>query len=206
MKKITYLILVAVIFNTSLLLGQMSEMSKEYLMIQSLKDPSLAPLTYTLGSGDRIYLNLWGNTNADYRITVSQDGNIFIPKKTTPQVPVQGYGVMTATETVPALGEIKAEGLTINELKEKIEERVKRYFRGVNVRVSLSGLRTFPVSILGNVIDPGVYSITPLYRLSNLVEIAGGILGTGTYRNIKIKKPSTQLISIYPYIKLFVYV
>ena len=204
LKKIIYLTLILIIFNTSFLTSQMTEMSKEYLMIQSLKDPSLAPLTYTLGSGDRLLLNLWGNTNASYVIAVSQDGTVFIPRTegAAVQIPFTGYAGVSSAEVVPALGEIKAEGLTVYELKEEIEKRVKKYFYGVNVRVSLSGLRLFSCSVIGSVVDPGVYSITPLYRLSNLIEIAGGIAGTGSYRNITIKSAdgSSQIFDLYAFL------
>lgn len=158
-------------------------------MMEALKDPSLAPLTYTLGPGDRILLDLWGNTNATYELAVSQDGTIFIPRSdgSAAQIPYAGFTGLSSAEIVPALGEIQAEGLTIGELKDEVEKRVKKYFRGVNVRVSLSGLRMFSISIHGSVVAPGIYSITPLYRLSNLIEIAGGITETGSYRNITIK-------------------
>lgn len=204
LKKIIYLTLILIIFNSGFLSSQMTEMSKEYLMIQSLKDPSLAPLTYTLGPGDMLLLNLWGNTNASYVIAVSQDGTIFIPKSegAAAQISFSGYTGVSSAEVVPALGEIKAEGLTVYELKEEIEKRVKKYFHGVNVRVSLSGLRLFSCSVIGSVRDPAVYSITPLYRLSNVIEIAGGIAGTGSYRNITIKSAdgSSKTFDLYAFL------
>ena len=189
MKKINILISIFIILNSNLLFSQTSETDKVYLMMEALKDPSLAPLTYTLGPGDRILLDLWGNTNATYELAVSQDGTIFIPRSdgSAAQIPYSGFTSLSSAEIVPALGEIRAEGLTIGELKDEIEKRVKKYFRGVNVRVSLSKLRMFSISIHGSVRDPGVYSITPMYRLSNLIEIAGGITETGSYRNITIK-------------------
>jgi len=203
LKKIICFALILIFFNISILFSQTAEMSSEYLMIEALMNPTLSPLTYTLGPGDRISLNLWGNVNANYTITVARDGTIFIPRKSKVAQPqVQGYVGTSITETVPSLGQIKVVGLTIEELKEMIEERVKKYFRGVNIRVTLSGLRVFPTPVLGNVVSPGVYSITPLYRLSHLIKRAGGILGTGSYRNIMIKKPdgSSKVYDLYQFL------
>ncbi|MCK4235220.1 SLBB domain-containing protein, partial [candidate division WOR-3 bacterium] len=204
MKKIIGLILTVLFFYSNFLFAQSPEMSDQYLMIESLMNPSLSPLTYTLGPGDNILLNLWGNINADYTITVARDGTIFIPRKsvsTTSQFPIAGVLAVPVTETVPALGEIKAVGLTVAELKEVIEERVKNYFRGVDVRVTLTGLRSFPISIVGSVARAGVYSITPLYRLSHVIKRGGGISETGSYRNIVIKKPdgSSHIYDLYEF-------
>ncbi len=196
--KIFILIGILIVFGSNCLFSQAVETSpvitheviREQTMMEGLKDPSLAPLTYILGPGDLILLDLWGNTNATYELLVSQDGNIFIPKYEGVVQSTISKGVavdMLLTETVPPLGEIKAEGLTIEGLRNAIEERVRRYFRGVNSRVSLAGLRQISVSILGRVEGPDVYLITPLYRLSNLIGITGGIVGTGSYRNIRIK-------------------
>ena len=56
------------------------EISKRESMMEALKDPSLVPITYTLGPGDIISLDLWGNVNATYEFIVSHDGIIFIPR------------------------------------------------------------------------------------------------------------------------------
>ena len=203
MKKIICFASILTFFNINILFSQTAEMSSEYLMIEALMNPTLSPLTYTLGPGDRISLNLWGNVNGDYTITVDRDGTIFIPRKSeVSQSQIQGYGGIPISETVPSLGQIKVVGLTIEELKEMIEDRVKKYFRGVNVRVTLSGLRVFPTSILGNVVNPGVYSITPLYRLSHLIKRARAISETGSYRNIIIKKAdgSSKVYDLYEFL------
>ena len=180
------------------------EISKRESMAEALRDPSLAPLTYILGPGDVIKLDLWGNTNATYELLASQDGTIFIPRYSIvqTQAPLQEYSVASTAEIVPALGEIKAEGQTLNSLREDIEKKVKKYFRGVNVRVSLTGLRQFAVSIHGSVEDPDIYQVTPLYRLSNLIEIAAGITETGSYRNITIKSTdgSSQTYDLYEFL------
>lgn len=158
-------------------------------MIEALRDPSLATETYVLGPGDRLQIDLWGNANATYKIAVSQDGTIFMPKQEGGVVQLPG-GAISAVQTgdaIPALGEVRAEGLTVDELEKEIQERIKKYYRGVYTRVSLFGLRSFSVTIHGSIGNPGVYSVTPLYHLSHFIELAGGVTSTGSYRNIVIK-------------------
>jgi len=205
LKKIMVIIFALILCSSVLSYSQVSEMSKEYLIMQSLRNASLAPVTYTLGPGDGIVLNLWGNTNATYKLSVSQDGSIFIPKSsgvTASAIPLSAYSGISSSENVPSLGEVYAEGLTLEELKKEIENRVSKYFHGVNVNVSLTRLRMFSVSILGSVRDPGVYSITPLYRLSNLLDVAGGNTPTGSYRKITIKSAdgSSKTYDLYQFL------
>lgn len=223
MKKITGLFLTVLFFYSNFLFAQIPDVSDQYLMpdvsdqylipdvsdqylmIESLMNPALSPLTYALGPGDKISLNLWGNINVNYTIGVARDGTIFIPRKsmraTASQFPIAGVSAVPVVETVPALGEIRVVGLTVAELKKVIEERVKNYFRGVNVRITLIGLRSFPIPILGSVARAGVYSITPLYRLSHIIKRVGGISQTGSYRNIIIKKPdgSSHIYDLYEF-------
>lgn len=211
LKKIFVLIWILIIFGSNYLFSKKvetipvitHEVIREQAMMEGFKDPSLAPVTYTLGPGDLILLDLWGNTNAAYELLVSQDGTIFIPRfeGVVANMPVKGYMGTLSTETVPPLGEIIAEGLTVGELKNAIDESVRRYFHGVNVRVSLGGLRQIPVSIHGTVEEPGAYLITPLYRLSNFIEIAVGITETGSYRNITVKRKdgSSHIYDLYEF-------
>ncbi len=190
MRKVICCIFVLVIFCSCLLFSQEIYEDKVRFMMEALTNPSLAPETYVLGAGDRLQLHLWGNANAAYRLSVSQDGNIFIPKYESgvAQLPGAAYATVQMGDVVPSLGEIHAKGLTLDELQEEIQSRVKKYYRGVNARVSLIGLRLIPVSIHGSVVESGAYSITPLYRLSHLVELCGGISPVGSHRRISIEK------------------
>jgi polysaccharide export outer membrane protein len=205
LKKVTVLFCIFFVFGPSFLFSQEPVENKTLLMIESLKDASMAPVSYKLGPGDRLLLNLWGNVDAEYNIRISQDGTIFIPRseKISTTSPVTGYSpTVPPSEIIPALGELEAEGLTVNELQESIEKRVSKYFRGVNVRLTLIILRQIVVSIHGSVENPGVYSITPLYRLSNLIELADSIIMTGSYRNIKIKSKdgSSNTYDLYEFL------
>jgi protein involved in polysaccharide export with SLBB domain len=176
---------------------------KKIAMIKALKDPSLAAETYVLGPGDKLQLDLWGNENATYKIAVSQDGTVFIPKYSGSAVQLPGaeFSTVQTGDVIPSLGEIVAEGLTLGELEREIQERVKKYYRGVNARISLYGLRSIEVSIHGSVHDPGVYAITPLYQLSHLIDLAGGITSNGSYRNIEIegKKGTIDTFDLYQF-------
>jgi protein involved in polysaccharide export with SLBB domain len=188
LKKIINIIIILILINFSNSFSLLTDEDKDILMIESLSNASLAPLTYTLGPGDILSLHLWGNTNAFYTLGVSQNGTIFIPKSEgTSGIAVPGYTPVVSGDIIPALGEIYVEGLTVNECKERIAQRVEKIYRGVHVYVSLFELRAISTSIHGNIRDPGTYSITPLYRLSNFIDLAGGINQTGSYRNIVIE-------------------
>ncbi len=189
LKKIVMVSCLALLLCSSTLLPQQGY-DKTLAMIEALQNPSLAPETYLLGPGDLLQLDLWGNANARYRVEVSQKGTVFIPKYegTAMQIPGTGYTAVQTGDMIPSLGEIPAKGLTLEELEDAIENKVRKYYRGVHVSIALYRLRSYSVSIHGSINDPGVYAITPLYRLSHLIELAGGIIATGSFRNIVIKR------------------
>lgn len=127
---------------------------------------AVQPDKYIMGSGDGLTVTLWGAFDDSYDLRVSPDGKV----------------------SIPGIGEIKVEGLTLLQTQELLEAEVKQRHRGVQVGVSLTSLRVFQVLVLGEVTSPGTYFATPVKRVSDVIAQADGVLGGGSQRRIQIRR------------------
>ena len=91
------------------------------------------PPPFVLGAGDEIELNVWRHDNLNRTIQIDPSGNI----------------------SLPLAGEIRASGLTVSQLREKIAVRLSKYFVDPKVNVALVNLSSRNVYVLGEVTSPG---------------------------------------------------
>jgi polysaccharide biosynthesis/export protein len=132
-----------------------------------------APLTdipvgpdYVIGPGDRIILNLWGSVEGTHEMEVSRSGEIVLPR----------------------VGSVKVWGVTYGHLPEVIRTSLSKAFKDYDLNVTMGKLRIIKVFVVGEVMSPGDYNLTPLSTLINALSAAGGPLKSGTLRNIQIKR------------------
>jgi protein involved in polysaccharide export with SLBB domain len=114
----------------------------------------VAPSGYTLGSGDNLRIDVFGDESMSGERRIAGDGTL----------------------TLPLIGRVEAAGLTTHELKQKLESQLTEYMRDPRVNVQMLTYR--PVYIVGEVKKPGSYSYVDGMTVLNAVAIAGGF----TYR------------------------
>jgi len=124
------------------------------------------PNDYILGPGDNLKIFLFGNTNKDYSLQISREGEIYFSE----------------------IGIVSVAGLTFSEAKETISNRVKNQTIGSEAIITLGKLRSIRVFILGDAYQPGSYLISGLSTLSNALFISGGVNSSGSLRNIQHKR------------------
>jgi polysaccharide export outer membrane protein len=108
---------------------------------------------YRIGPGDVIKLSVLEEENFNKTYTVSPNGRI----------------------TVPLLGEVSIEGLTLAEVDNKITELLKKdYLVDPQVTVEAVRIRTRQVNIIGAVRQPGTYELEGDSRIMNTLLKAGG--------------------------------
>jgi protein involved in polysaccharide export with SLBB domain len=128
---------------------------------------------YVVGPGDGLTISIWGEYEEKTDVRVSPDGKI----------------------TLPTVGMLKVKGLTLAQMQELIGVEVKKYYRNVKTGVSLTSLRVFQVSVLGQIQVPGSYLANPVKRVSDVIIQAGGVLPGGSYRHIEVQR-NGQLFAI----------
>ncbi len=108
-------------------------------------------LPYTLDSGDRLRIVVFGQDGITNSYTVDAGGNI----------------------TMPLVGSVTARGFTTAQLAQTIGERLKQgYVREPHVTVEVETYR--PFFILGEVTNPGQYPYVANMTAETAIAIAGG--------------------------------
>lgn len=111
--------------------------------------------TYTLGSGDKVRIIVFGEPDLSGEFEVSGDGQLFLP----------------------LIGIISANGRTLQTLSADIQTKLLDGYL-VDPKVSVEILNYRPFYILGEVKEPGSYSYVNGMRVLNAVALGGGF----TYR------------------------
>jgi len=119
-------------------------------------EKKIDPKIYELGPGDVLSIFTWGNFQGQYRLAVSPEGRLLIPE----------------------IGPVDVAGLTLEKAGGRITSSILKRYRNVEAVVSLADLRTFKVFVGGAVISPGAYPATAASRVSELIDMAGGFIGS----------------------------
>jgi len=76
------------------------------------------------------------------------------------------------TFVIPTVGEVAVAGNALAEAKNNVRAAVRRKYTTGDIGVHLLSLRTFKVSVVGAVANPGVYTVTPADRVDRVVSLA----------------------------------
>ncbi|MGI9292007.1 MAG: polysaccharide biosynthesis/export family protein [Gammaproteobacteria bacterium] len=120
---------------------------------------TVAP-SYRLAAGDRVSISVFGHADL------------------SGQFEINGAGMIT----MPLISDVKAAGLTVNELEEAIVESLRPDYL-INPKVSAEIVDFRPIYIIGEVVNPGSYPYSNGMSVINAVAVAGGF----SYRAKKSK-------------------
>lgn len=132
------------------------------------------PEDYLVGPGDVFTLQVFGAADLQYNLTVTREGNLLVPE----------------------LGSVQLAGLTFAEVKTRLSQLFSNARVGAQISVTLSQLQTIQVLIVGEVVQPGAYTVSGLASALNTLISAGGIKRSGSLRSIQIKRSGKLLSEI----------
>jgi len=139
--------------------------SKKSLFFNSTgMDQQLDQDKYLIGTGDGFTIYIWGTIDKQFISTVNIEGELIIPD----------------------VGVVKIKGKTLREAKEIIRGKISEHFKKADITIVLDNIRNFKVYILGEIQEPGAYYVSGSTRVSDLIQLAGGINPNGSMRNISI--------------------
>jgi polysaccharide export outer membrane protein len=124
------------------------------LVVLALGPAATTAAEYAIGPGDILTVNVWGQADLsrDYPVTV--DG--YLP--------------------FPLLGRVKADGLTVQQLAERLRVLLEKdYLVNPQVVVSVKEYLSQKVQILGEADKPGLYYLTGPTTLVEMLSRAGGL-------------------------------
>lgn len=132
---------------------------------------------YVIGPGDEIQIQIWGAVNHRGSYTVSRRGDI----------------------TLPDAGTVHVAGIRYSDLQNYLQGQFQRVLRNFQLSASLGQLRSIQVFVVGNVRQPGAYTVSSLSTLVNALFASGGPSSTGSLRHIQLKRgdSSVQEFDLY---------
>lgn len=137
------------------------------------------PANYRLAAGDEIMVDVYGYSEVQYKLSVSAEGYIRIPN----------------------VGPIYLNGLTIEEAKNRITKQLSTIYSTITsgktfVQISLGGIRSIRVLLIGEIQRPGTYTLPSLATVANALYVSGGPDENGSFRSIQVIR-NGQVISTF---------
>ncbi|MCK9907497.1 polysaccharide export protein [Microbacteriaceae bacterium K1510] len=127
--------------------------------------PATYQTAYTLDSGDRLRIVVFGQEGITNSYIVGVDGNV----------------------NLPLVGSVQARGSTTQQLSQTIAARLKQgYVREPHVSVEVEAYR--PFFILGEVTTPGQYPYVPNMSAETAIAIAGGFSPRASKRTVELTR------------------
>ena len=143
------------------------------------------PLNYRLGPGDEVIIDIWGASQNTIRQQISPDGTINIQK----------------------IGPVNLSGMTIAEANDYLKRTLNKIYNGLNntndptsdIRLTLGGIRTIQINVMGEVVQPGTYSLSSFSTVFHALYRAGGVSEIGSLRNVQLVRNGKNIATIDVY-------
>lgn len=134
-------------------------------------DQPIQPELFLVRPGDVLRITFLHSSLVPIELTISPDGNIIHPN----------------------IGLVETGGLTLAQLRERLVEPLRRQYSAKEVSVTITEPRQVAIAVAGAVEKPGHYRASNSYRVSDLIEMAGGIRSSGSSRRVTLRGGPTPL-------------
>jgi polysaccharide export outer membrane protein len=111
------------------------------------------PAGYVIGARDVLSVIFWRDKDMSADVSVRPDGMI----------------------SLPLINELKAEGLTPDQLRDQVAQKAARYIADPTVSIVVREINSRQVFITGEVNKPGSYPLMVPTTVMQLISIAGGL-------------------------------
>ena len=122
------------------------------------------PEEYKVGPGDKIFISISGVTEIASTLVIDQEGWLYIPR----------------------VGGVDLRNNTLSAAKEKITDSILKYYKDVDIFISLADFRMIKISLVGNIKKPSVFVLPANSRIMDLVTNSGQLNEDSDIRNIKV--------------------
>ena len=119
---------------------------------------------YILGPGDQLLVKIWGILDEQFVVPVTPEGYVVIPQ----------------------VAEVQVSGRTLAEGSAALKRALRQSFRNAAFSIRLVRLRKFRVAVLGEVENPGTYFLRAVDRVSDAIQLAGGLSNWGNDTQVEL--------------------
>ena len=121
-------------------------------------------LEYRIGPEDVLHISVWKEKDLDRKVLVRPDGGI----------------------SFPLVGDIQVSGRTPLEVQDEIRSRLQRYVPDAEVTVSVDKISGYTVFVLGEVNNPGQFTLGRYVDVVQALTLAGSTTPYASERNMQI--------------------
>jgi polysaccharide export outer membrane protein len=126
---------------------------------------------YVIGPGDHLNILLWGGVQESYQVEVNRNGAVALPR----------------------LGVVQVWGLTLDQVQRLLQQRFSEFYADFHMAVTPGKLRTILVYVVGEVRQPGAYTISSLSTIINALFASGGPTKNGSLRRIQLVRQGRHI-------------
>lgn len=123
---------------------------------------------YRIGAGDTLEVAVWGYEDMSRTVLVRPDGNI----------------------SLPVVGELRAQGVTAEDLAQQIANALSRWVKKPRVSVIVKSFAAHQVYVLGAVTRPGTYPLQFGLTAAEAIALAGGFAPSADREKITVVRKS----------------
>ncbi len=141
------------------------------------QESRVAPDTYRIGPEDLLQVSVWKNEALSKSVPVRPDGKI----------------------SLPLLNDVQAAGLTALELRDVLAKKLAEFMPSPEVSVIVADIRSFKVSVIGEVTKPGRYELKSWATVLDVLAMAGGFTQFASRSRIVILQPDGKTMKRIPF-------
>lgn len=127
-------------------------------------DKPMADSGYLLGPEDVLLISVWKDEHLTKEVVVRPDGMI----------------------SFPLVGDLAAEGRTVEDLRADLVRRLVKYIPNVNVTVAVTKVLSYKIYVVGRVNKPGEYLVGHYTDVLQALSLAGGLTPFAAENDIKV--------------------
>lgn len=139
------------------------------------------PEDYVIGPNDELIVNIYGQSERNYQVTVNTSGYVLLRN----------------------LGPVSVSGLSIEQAERKIRRSLGVIYTDLVsdnpstfLQISIGKVRTIAVNLIGELKTPGTYTLNGLSTVFNAIYAAGGPTLNGTLREIRVFRGEKLLTTL----------
>jgi len=129
-----------------------------------------ASVSYRLGAGDVLDISVWKDEALTRTVTVLPDGTI----------------------SFPLVGRLPAEGKSVSEFKEELENRLTRYVPDPVLSLEVRQVNSMQIYVIGRVRNPGRFVLSDQITILQALALAGGFDPFAQKNDVKVFRQSGE--------------
>ncbi|MBF0232664.1 MAG: polysaccharide biosynthesis/export family protein [Desulfamplus sp.] len=132
---------------------------------------------YRIGTGDILDISVWKDPALTKQMIVLPDGKIHFP----------------------LVGEIKAEGRSVTQLKDELESKIRVYMPDPVISVSITQVNSMLLYVIGKVNRPGHFMLSSRINVLQALSMAGGLNPFADEKKIRIYRQKGEQTIQFPF-------